>query len=128
MTVPLKAARAVRGTRKSAPARRRPPAPLPPEGTEARRQRDAIDAIKADRQPEPEPAAEPVTKPAVEEPTSPPPASPGGGPSLPAVPASVSTGSGFALGVFVWAAGLAYLQHGSDGLKKFLGNKFFNKG
>ena len=123
MTVPLQAARKARGARKSAPARRRPPAPLPPEGTEARRQRDAIDAIKADREPEPEPEQE-----LEQQPTSPPPASPRGGPSLPAVPAPVSTGSGFALGVVVWAFGLAYLNGGMDGVRKFARNKFFNKG
>lgn len=64
---------------------------------------------------------------------SPAPTSPGAGPSLPTVnlPAPVqsaaSTGSGFLLGVFAWAVGLAYLQHGSDGVKKLLRAKFLNQ-
>jgi hypothetical protein len=65
--------------------------------------------------------------------TSPAPTSSGAGPSLPtvAVPAPVgaaaSTGSGFLLGVFAWAIGLAYLQHGSAGVKQFFRAKFFNE-
>lgn len=123
MTVPLQAARKVRGARRSAPARRRPPASLPPEGTEARRQRDAIEAIKADREPEPEQQPE-----LEQQPASPPPASPGGGLPTLSMPAPVSTGSGFALGVVVWAFGLAYLNGGMDGVRKFVAAKFFNKG
>lgn len=129
MTVPLKVVKAARGASKSAPGRRgggavKRTAPLPRQGTEARRQRDAIDAIKAKRE-DPEP-----TEPAPEleqQPASPPPASPGGGPSMPAMPAAASTGSGFLLGVFVWAAGLAYLEGGSAGVRKFLAAKFLNK-
>lgn len=86
--------------------------------SQAQRHREQIDAIKARRAPEPTP--EPAA------PTDPPPASPGGGPSLPAVPAAVSTGSGFLLGVALWAGGLAYLQGGSAGLKKFVRMKFLN--
>lgn len=57
-------------------------------------------------------------------PAAPPPASLGGGPSL---PAPAQTGSGFLLGVFAWALGLAYLQGGAPGVKKFMAAKFFNK-
>jgi hypothetical protein len=47
---------------------------------------------------------------------------------MPSVPASVQTGSGFLLGVFAWAIGLAYLQDGGvDGVRKFLAAKFLNK-
>lgn len=66
-------------------------------------------------------------KPAEEESASPSPASPGGGlPSVP-MPAVASTGSGFLLGVFAWALGLAYLRGGSPEVKKFLAAKFLNK-
>lgn len=101
--------------------RRRPPAADPrvtAPGSPAARQRQAIEDIKAKRTPEPEPAPAPA---------SPPPASPGGGLSLPATPAAVGTGSGFLLGVFAWALGLAYLQGGPAGVKKFLAAKFLNK-
>lgn len=126
MTAPVVAK--ARRARKSTPGPKRrtaPPASLPPEGTEARRQRDAVEAIKAQRAPEP--ADEPVVEPEPKAPADPAPASLGAGPSLPAMPAAASTGSGFLLGVFVWALGLAYLDDGSDGVKKFLRNKFFNR-
>jgi len=124
MTVPLKVASAVRGSHhKGASSRqRRPPVPDPrvtAPGSKAARQREDIERIKAARPPEPAP--EPS------EPAAPPPASPGGGLSLPAAPAAASTGSGFLLGVFAWALGLAYLQGGSAGVKKFLAAKFLNK-
>ncbi len=86
--------------------------------------RAKIDAIKAKRPAQVPPPVAPVAQ---AEPDSPPPASLGGGPSLPAVPAAAATGSGVLLGVFAWAAGLAYLQGGSAGVKKFLNAKFFNK-
>jgi hypothetical protein len=57
----------------------------------------------------------------------PPPSSSGAGlPSLP-MPGAASTGSGFLLGVFAWALGLAYLRGGSPEVKKFLSAKFLNK-
>lgn len=94
-------------------------------GSKAARQREDVERIKAARPAEPTPA--PAAAPA-----APPPSSLGGGLSLPSAPAPVSaaaaTGSGFLLGVFVWAAGLAYLKHGPAGLKQFLGNKFLNRG
>jgi len=126
MTVPLKAAAAVRGShhRGASSRRRRPPVPDPrvtAPGSAAARQREDIERIKASRTPEPDPA------PAAEPQQGPPPASPGGGPSLPAMPAAASTGSGFLLGVFAWAVGLAYLQGGSAGVRKFLAAKFLNK-
>jgi len=100
--------------------RRPPPAPDPRvtrPGSEAARTRQLSEDLRAKRaDAEPEPAPE-----------SPPPASPGGGLSLPGTPAAASTGSGFLLGVFAWAVGLAYLQGGSAGVKKFLAAKFLNK-
>lgn len=79
-------------------------------------------------------ASTPAPKPAPAAPTaatSPPPASPGGGLSLPTAPAPVqaaaSTGSGFLLGVFAWAIGLAYLRGGTAGVKQFMAAKFLNK-
>lgn len=134
MTVPIAVARKAAGARKGAGGRAAAPrarggaapkaAPLPPEGTKARQQRDAIEAIKSSR------PAQPVDDELAEqpqEPSSPPPASPGGGLAAPAMPAAASTGSGFLLGVFAWAVGLAYLNGGSDGVKKFLAAKFLNK-
>lgn len=88
-------------------------------GSKAAQQREGIEAIKASRPPEPEPA--PTTA------DVPPPTSPGGGPSLPAMPAAASTGSGFLLGVIAWAGALAYLKGGLPGLKKFANAKLFNK-
>lgn len=145
MTAPVAAARAAgargaggRATARKSTARR--VAPLPPEGTRARRDRDAIDAIRRGREDreEQEEIQQRVTADAVaserrtadlerqleQQSASPPPASPGGG--LP-LPAAASTGSGFLLGLFAWALGLAYLQNGSTGVKKFLAAKFLNK-
>jgi hypothetical protein len=95
-------------------------------GSKAAQQRQAIEDLKARR---PAAPGHPMV-PAAATPTSPPPASPGDGPSLsaPSVPASVQTGSGFLLGVFVWAVGLSYLQGGGvSGVRKFLAAKFLNK-
>jgi hypothetical protein len=55
------------------------------------------------------------------------PSSPGAGLPTVVLPAAASTGSGFLLGVFVWALGLAYLRGGSTEVKQFLSAKFFNK-
>jgi hypothetical protein len=111
--------------------RRRPPVPDPrvtAPGSEAARQRQAVEDIKAARPPEP------TTEPAA--PPAPSPASPGGGPSLPAPPASVqaaaSTGSGVLLGLFTWGLVLSYLglngkASGTAGVKAFLAAKFLNK-
>lgn len=110
----------------AAAGRRRPAAPDPrvtAPGSSAARQRAAVEQIKADR-----PPADPA-------PAGPPPASPGDGPparagwspSAPTVPAAVSTGSGFALGVLAWALGVAYLQHGPAGVKAWLAAKFLNR-
>lgn len=107
----------------SAGRRRRAPLPDPrvtAPGSTAARQRQAVEDIKARRPAEPAPAPQP-------EPTSPPPASPGGGPSLPVLPAAAQTGSGFLLGLFAWACGLAYLRGGAPEVKRFLAAKFFNK-
>lgn len=90
-------------------------------GSKAAAQRDAIESIKANRPPEPAP--EPASD-------GPAPTSSGAGPSMPSLPpmpAAAGTGSGFLLGVFAWALGLAYLQGGSAGVKKFIDAKFFNK-
>jgi hypothetical protein len=111
------ASRATRGGRRSAADPR-----INAPGSKAAAQRDAIEAIKANRPPEP---AAPETAS-----DGPAPTSSGAGPSmpsLPAMPAAASTGSGFLLGVFAWAVGLAYLQGGSAGVKKFMAAKFFNK-
>jgi hypothetical protein len=97
-------------------------------GSEAARQRQAIEEIKARRPAAPGhpmiPAASSSSAPA-----APSPASPGGGPSLPSVsvPGSVQTGSGFLLGVFAWAVGLAYLRGGTPEVRKFFAAKFLNK-
>jgi hypothetical protein len=127
VTLPIAAARAARGTRKSSPGRRpaRRPATLPPEGSAARRQRDAVEAIKAKRPPEPEPEPEPQDddKPA-ETPAS---GRSWSAPAVPAVPKTVSTGSGFALGVVAWAFGLAYLNNGWGGVQNLARAKFLNK-
>jgi hypothetical protein len=49
------------------------------------------------------------------------------GRSLPVMPAAASTGSGFLLGVFAWALGLAYLRGGGPEVRRLLAAKFFNK-
>jgi hypothetical protein len=71
-------------------------------------------------------AADPAEQ-ATPAPTVPPPASPGGGPSLPAMPAAAATGSGFLLGLFGWALGLAYLRGGAPEVKRFMAAKFLNQ-
>lgn len=43
------------------------------------------------------------------------------------MPAAVGTGSGFLLGVFAWALGLAYLRGGSSEVRRFMAAKFLNK-
>jgi hypothetical protein len=50
-----------------------------------------------------------------------------GGPSLPAMPAAAATGSGFLLGLFGWALGLAYLRGGAPEVKRFMAAKFLNQ-
>jgi cell division septation protein DedD len=123
VTVPLKAARRAAGG--AGAGRAAKVAPLPPAGSKAREQRDAIERIKAARPPE-QPS---TTGPAADgaQPASPPPSPRGGGLSVPAMPKAASTGSGFMLGVFAWAVGLAYLNGGSDGVRKFIKAKFFNQ-
>lgn len=143
MTVPLKAAAAVRGSRKGTSGRSRQPGPLRhqpnnlntlpadwhEEELEARKQ-DAQWAAaerKAGRDPDRSSISgesDEETAPASDGPS---PTSSGGGPSMPSIPAPVQSGSGFLLGVFAWAVGLAYLQGGSAGVKKFMAAKFFNK-
>lgn len=97
---------------------------------ELQRRRAAAQARRAQRAAAPGHPLVPVAAPAA---TSPAPTSPGAGPSLPtvSVPAPVSsaaqTGSGFLLGVFAWAVGLAYLRGGSGGVKQFFRAKFFNE-
>ena len=65
-------------------------------------------------------------EPAVSTP-APAPTSSGAGAAAPAMPAAVSTGSGFLLGVFAWALGLAYLRGGAPEVKRFMAAKFLNK-
>jgi hypothetical protein len=92
-------------------------------GSKAAQQRQAIEDLKARRPAQPHPMV--PTSPA-----NPPPTSPGGGPSMPSVPAmpaAAATGSGFLLGVFAWALGLAYLQHGMPGVRQFMAAKFLNQ-
>jgi hypothetical protein len=94
---------------------------------ELQRRRSAAAKSSADKRSAGDTAtATPATAPA-----SPPPAPAGGGWSAPSVPAPVgaaaSTGSGFLLGVFAWAVGLAYLRGGSPEVKRFFNAKFFNK-
>jgi hypothetical protein len=81
------------------------------------RDRAAVQAIKDAREPEPEPASTPA----------PAPTSSGAGAGLPAMPAAVSSGSGFLLGVFAWALGLAYLRGGAPEVRRFMAAKFLNK-
>jgi hypothetical protein len=92
-------------------------------GSKAAQQRQQIEDMKARRPAAPHPMV-PTAAPA-----DPPPASPGGGPSLPSMsmPAPMATGSGFLLGVFAWAIGLAYLRGGPAEVRKFLAAKFLNK-
>ena len=86
-----------------------------PEELQRRRKEAAAGSSSEEPAPSPQPAA------------GPPPASPGGGlPSI-AVPAAASTGSGFLLGVAVWAGVLAYLRGGAPEVKKLINAKFFNK-
>jgi hypothetical protein len=124
MTVPaVKAARAATSAAGRRHTRRRQPATDPrvsAPGSKAAQQRQAIEDVKARRAPDPAPVAPPA-------PESPSPASPGGGFSVPAIPAAVSTGSGFLLGVGAWAIGLAYLRGGAPEVRRFLAAKFFNK-
>jgi hypothetical protein len=47
--------------------------------------------------------------------------------SLPGMPAAAATGSGFLLGVFAWAVGLAYLRGGMPEVRKFAAAKFLNQ-
>jgi hypothetical protein len=114
MTVPaVKAARAATSAAGRRHTRRRQPATDPrvsAPGSKAAQQRQAIEDVKARRAPDPAS-----------------PASPGGGFSVPAIPAAVSTGSGFLLGVGAWAIGLAYLRGGAPEVRRFLAAKFFNK-
>lgn len=97
---------------------------------ELQRRRAAAQARKAQRASAPGHPMVPVAAPTA---TSPAPTSSGAGPSLPDVslPAPVasaaSTGSGFLLGVFAWAVGLAYLRGGAPEVKKFFRAKFFNE-
>jgi hypothetical protein len=89
-------------------------------GSKAAQQRQAIEDLKASRPAQPHPMV----------PAAPSPASPGGGPSmpsLPGMPAAAATGSGFLLGLFAWAVGLAYLQHGMPGVRQFFAAKFLNQ-
>jgi hypothetical protein len=121
----------------SGAGRRRPPVPDPRvthPGSEAARQRQAVEDIKARRKAREDiannPKVEPDDDPNYQPPAPPPPA--GGGPSLPAMPAAASTGSGFLLGVFAWGLVLSYLgvngkKSGADGVRAFLAAKFLNK-
>jgi hypothetical protein len=85
------------------------------------RDRAAIQKIKDARAPEPATDQDAASTPA------PAPTSSGAGAWAPAVPASVSTGSGFLLGVVAWGFGLAYLRGGWDGVRRFGAAKFLNK-
>lgn len=117
--------KAARGGKASA---RRAPAGGPSPKLE--RDRAAIQAIKDSR---PDPEAQPVDgrpedKPSVPAGAVPSPTSSGGGPPQQLVmPAAASTGSGFMLGVFAWALGLAYLRGGGAEVRRFMAAKFLNK-
>jgi hypothetical protein len=122
------------GTRPTGPALKAASVAGGPEvaaAANAEQQRRQIDKIKARRkatrpgrdrrnprrsQPRPTPPA-----------PTPPPASPGGGFSVPAVPAAAQTGSGFLLGVLVWAGALAYLRGGLPEVRRLAAAKFLNR-
>lgn len=111
-----KAAQSVAGSRAGADPRVTAP------GSNAARQRQSIEDIKARRKPEPAAAATSSA------PAAPAPSSSGPGLSMPApVAAAAGTGGGFLLGLFGWALGLAYLRGGSDGVKQLMLAKFLNK-
>ena len=112
-------ARKVTGAAGAAAARKRAAARRAPAGGPSKLDRDraAIQAIKDARR---EPAEEQSTP-------APAPTSSGAGVAVPAMPAAVSTGSGFLLGVFAWALGLAYLRGGAPEVKRFMAAKFLNK-
>jgi hypothetical protein len=137
VTLPVAAARAVGGARAAGAARasagartaaaRRPPIPDPrvtAPGSEAARHREAVEQIKAKR------PAEVDEDLADEQTESPAPASPRAGLSVAADRVAASTGSGFLLGLFVWACARAYLGDapgGMAGVGEFLAAKFLNK-
>jgi hypothetical protein len=83
------------------------------------RDRAAIQAIKDAREPEPEPEPERTPAPA--------PPSSGAGVAVPAVPAAVSSGSGFLFGVVCWGFGLAYLRGGWTEVRRLGAAKFLNR-
>jgi len=58
---------------------------------------------------------------------APAPTSSGTGAAGVVMPAAASTGSGFLLGVFAWALGLAYLRGGGSEVRRFMAAKFLNK-
>ena len=97
---------------------KRKPQPKPAAGTEARRQRDEIDAIKANR------PADPDTKTDAEPSAA---SSPGGGRPLLGDVRVSSAGGGFVLGTFVYVLGLTYLKHGRAGVQAWLKAKFLNE-
>jgi pyruvate/2-oxoglutarate dehydrogenase complex dihydrolipoamide acyltransferase (E2) component len=96
-------------------------------GSKAAQQRQAIEDMKASREPEPADAPAPVSAAPAPAPPAAPSSGGGGGFSLPGMPAAATTGSGFLLGVFAWAVGLAYLRGGMPEVRKFARAKFFNQ-
>lgn len=119
---PARAAKGARGAGGKA-ATRRAPAGAP---SKLERDRAAIQAIKDTRQPEPEAKPEAPAPASAQTAAVPPPTSSGGGPTF-VVPAAASTGSGFLLGVVVWAVGLAYLRGGAAEVRRLIRAKAFNK-
>jgi hypothetical protein len=127
------------GTRPTGPALKAASVAGGPEvaaAANAEQQRRQIDKIKAKRPKRPPgsgstPATPPEQIPTTEElqqrQANPPPASPGGGFSVPAVPAAAQTGSGFLLGVLVWAGALAYLRGGLPEVRRLAAAKFLNR-
>jgi hypothetical protein len=115
-----KAAKSAKSTKSSSGGQR---TPRNLNGLSAEEAREELQARKAD-----------AAGGKAESSAAPPPSSPGDGAittpsgrSLPVMPAAASTGSGFLLGVFAWALGLAYLRGGGPEVRRLLAAKFFNK-
>jgi hypothetical protein len=105
---------------------------MPAPGTEARKQRDAIDAIKAQRAPEPEPETAAAAAPS----------SSSGGRGMPdaltdnrGAPGwwrapdpvrAANSGGGFVLGLVLHALAIQYLREGAPGVRRYLRAKLFN--
>jgi hypothetical protein len=85
---------------------------LPPEGTDARRQRDAVEAVKAKREPADDDDDQGDAHAA---------------PLRLEVGQAGSSGAGFVLGALVWVAAVNFIQGGTPQVRKLLRAKFLNR-